>query len=86
MVGPSVEQKQVLSQQFSAMDPQQWIVMMKWNLERLTEDQSFLMSLLYSEAERRADRDRSIGVGQKSMHAHLIGVMKDLGLKIVVAG
>lgn len=86
MVGPSIEQKTILAQQLAGMDPASWIAMVKWNLEKFTEDQPYLVSLIVAEAERRMDRESAISTTKRPIKMHLWDVLKDLGLKIVVAG
>lgn len=83
MTKPSDDQKGVLREQLDRMNPNQWLAMVRWIVDKLVEDQEFIMELITDEAERRQKRHAANHVGSELMlHAALKSVLKDLGLFI----
>lgn len=86
MSGPSDEQKNVLLQQLDAMDPAQWLAMVRWYREKFLEDQAFCMKVIVAEASRRKSRHEAVTPSGKTpaIDAFVLSVFADLGLKMVV--
>lgn len=83
MTKPSVDQKAVLREQLRAMEPEQWLAMVRWFSFKLVEDPELTIQVITDEAERRRERHAAIHVGSELlMHAALMSVLKDLGLFI----
>lgn len=86
MSAPSDEQKKVLLQQLDAMDPAQWLAMVRWYREKFLEDQAFCMKVIVAEASRRKDRHEATSPSGRTpgIDVFIMNVLADIGLKLVV--
>jgi hypothetical protein len=79
------EKAWLISMTQSAEDYARWLLIMKFGIKRLLEDQRFLTNLIIDRAEKMLNENPDYSAGENHIATKAIEIITDLGLTLAIA-